>query len=393
MTSIALANDQSTLFDTDRTSFKTDVFTVASYLTDPVCKTHELYRRFMIVDAVHPTAYQVTNFIRKSALLFGAMQYGFLALFLTLPGIALRNLACRFQREPFIHMQGNIQGKTEKPQSISLLSWNVCCIGAGHVITDGGVMPWPFRINAITDKIKRENADVVCLTEVFDIKTALCLYSKMKAQYAHFYFNIGPTPVGVSSGFFVASKYEIKNPSFTAFPKDMLVGRTKNAEKGIFAFDLSNFAHIITLHLQNTDEFDFISVEKQEKRRQEVEARRQEMELVVQKIERVKNRAVIVTGDLNMDDPEYNSSSFAASFEKGEITDQKTWGGDGFCAKLVGRKFSSSLNLDHTMFKKGTAESIRTTLVETGFEGDEFKPEALSDHAGLMSRITLIKTV
>ncbi|HSX12491.1 MAG TPA: hypothetical protein VLF61_03285, partial [Rhabdochlamydiaceae bacterium] len=104
MTSLdmALANDQpATLFDTASTSFKTAVFTAASVVTDPVCKAHELYRRFMIVDAVHPTAYQVTNFIRKSALLFGAMQCGVLALFLTLPGIALRNLACRFQREPF----------------------------------------------------------------------------------------------------------------------------------------------------------------------------------------------------------------------------------------------------------------------------------------------------
>jgi hypothetical protein len=39
------------------------------------------------------------------------------------------------------------------------------------------------------------------------------------------------------------------------------------------------------------------------------------------------------------------------------------------------------------MVLDGTARGIITTLVETGFDGREFREEALSDHAGLFSSI------
>jgi len=50
---------------------------------------------------------------------------------------------------------------------------------------------------------------------------------------------------------------------------------------------------------------------------------------------------------------------------------------------------SSPLNLDHTLLLAGTARSIHTTLVKTGFDGTTFRPEALSDHAGLFTRVLL----
>jgi hypothetical protein len=68
---------------------------------------------------------------------------------------------------------------------------------------------------------------------------------------------------------------------------------------------------------------------------------------------------------------------------------EKTWGGDGYCASLMGKKASNPLNLDHTMVVKGTAEGIYTYLVPTGFDGNVFNQDALSDHHGLFSTITL----
>ena len=374
--------------DSFSTYGKMGIFTLASYATDPATKAHEFYRRFSIVDAMNPEAYRVTNYVKKAALLFGAFNLAVIALYLSVPAIGLRALACRFEREPFIHLTGTVGAKDKKPEFLSLLSWNICCIPSGHVITDGGVMPWTFRIDAIEKKVHAHDADVVCLYEVFDIQTARHLYSSLKDRYAHFYFNIGARGKGVSSGLFVASKYEIKNPSFTAFPKEMLVGRTKSAEKGFFMFDLAHFATVVTTHLQHSEEPAFPDQENKE-----VDARRQEMELIMKKTDQVKNRALIITGDLNMDDPEYEASSWAKSFDRGVValpSGAKTWGGDEFCAKLVGKKASQPLNLDHTMIRQGSAVSIQTDLVRSGYQAGIFNQKALSDHEGLISRIQLV---
>ena len=74
-----------------------------------------------------------------------------------------------------------------------------------------------------------------------------------------------------------------------------------------------------------------------------------------------------------------------------ESTGALSWDGDEFCAKLVrDKKVSGPLNLDHTLIKKGTAKKIETILVETGYDAKQLKKEALSDHKGLLSRITLL---
>ena len=107
----------------------------------------------------------------------------------------------------------------------------------------------------------------------------------------------------------------------------------------------------------------------------------------MQKVNSVRDRCVILTGDLNLDDEEYQASDWKNGFIKGDqFKDHFTWGGDQFCATLVGdKKVSGPLNLDHTMYKKETAQSIETTLVKTGYEPSRFKLEALSDHEGLLS--------
>jgi endonuclease/exonuclease/phosphatase family metal-dependent hydrolase len=365
------------------TPIKTATFTAASYLTDPACKVHELFRRLFIVQALYPTSWQVTNLARKAGISLLGVGYVVLSP-LGLLGIFFRAVAANLQTEPYIHWKGNLAPLQKRPGSFSLLSWNVGCVGAGYVITDAGLMPWPFRINAIADKIQKEDADVVCLYEVFDIKTAQQLYDKMKNQYAHFYFHVGPRATGLSSGFFIASKYDIQSPSFTPFPKEMLVGRTKNAEKGVFSFDLGHFATIFTTHLQQSEEPAHETPE-------EIKARREEMEFLMKKVDTVKNRAVIVTGDLNMRDNEYKDYSWSKDFDKGDVVDKEpSWGGDQFCASLVKKKVSGPLNLDHTMIKKGTAQAVKTCHVKTGFDGTQFRRKALSDHVGLRSEITLL---
>lgn len=377
-------------FDRVQDKVTTAAFQAAAYLTDPVCKAHELYRRLHVVDALHPAAYRVSNFVRKIFLCAAMIVCAAAAMVTTVPGIALRGAAAYLQKQPFLYVKGEAEDKQLSADgTFSLLSWNICCVGAGYSITDGGVTPWTFRIDSICDKIVEKDADVNCLYETFDTHSAFYLCEKLKKKgYSHFYFNIGPKAVGVSSGIFIASKFAIDMPEFTLFPLDSLVGRTKNAAKGVFAFDLQskgkNFARLHATHLQHSEECSCSTEE-------EVTARRKQMDIVVNKIDRVRGKCVVLTGDLNLDDHEYNASTWKDRFQKGDLyrDPDRTWGGNAFCARIAGYRVSQGLNLDHTMVVAGTARSIQTSLVKTGFDPEKYQREALSDHAGLFSKITV----
>ncbi|MBS3904691.1 MAG: hypothetical protein KGZ39_05140 [Simkania sp.] len=365
-------------------------FQTASYLTDPICKSHEFFLRLYVIDALHPTATKISNLVRKCFLVTGLVGYASLAVLTTIPGIALRSFASCLQKEPFLYYK---EGTPEKPLSsdrkFSLLSWNVCCVSGGYTISDGGVMPWSFRIDGIINKIIETNADVVCLYEVFDTHAAFYIREKLKTRYPNMIINIGPQAMGVSSGILVASKYALKNPEFQLFPQDTLVGRTKHAAKGVFSFNLLNrgksFANINATHLQHSEECNYPSSEEKASRRAQI---RIIMENICRKNQKLPT---VLTGDWNLDDVEYKSLSLHHILQKGDRykDPKRTWPGDLFCANLMGKRSSTALNFDHTGIKRGTARAISTSLVETGYDPTQFKREALSDHLGPLSEITV----
>lgn len=366
-------------------------FRTASYCTDPICKAHELYRRIAVVEALNPAAGEISHLISKILLSAELVGWACISLFTTALGVVLREVGSHLQTSPFICEKGEAEEKIlPAGRSFSLFSWNVCCVGAGYTISDGGVMPWSFRIDKIAREILKQDADINCLYETFDMQSGMYLSEKLKQQgYSHIYFNIGPRAVGVSSGIFVASKYEIKAPEFIPFSQDALVGRTKNATKGVFSFDVvsngESFARIYTTHLQHSEEPEFPT-------REEVEARKKEMQVIIDKVNGVRDRCIIVTGDLNLDDAEYQASSWAPLFQKGDAfgSHEKTWDGDEFCARMVGKRISGPLNLDHTMVVNGTARSLNTSLIPTGYDPKIFSEKATSDHKGLFSQIALV---
>ena len=88
----------------------------------------------------------------------------------------------------------------------------------------GGVLPWENRVDRIALFLKKSEADILFLQEVFSTTAGNQLYSKLKEQYAHFYLHIGPKisgfdakNFGIPSGLFVASKYPLENPHFLIF--------------------------------------------------------------------------------------------------------------------------------------------------------------------------------
>ncbi|HNA61831.1 MAG TPA: hypothetical protein PKW79_02005 [Rhabdochlamydiaceae bacterium] len=347
---------------TDREmQIKAPLIRFASWLTEPVCKTHEYFRTIQVVDHL---ATQV--FLGLGMLFWGAFSC------LASLGICLRWIVCQIQTKPYLYFKG--EAPVVQKSDFYLFSWNVACNSGGYSISDAGVMPWAYRIDGIIQTIRDKNADVLTLYEVFDPEAGFYLYSQLKDQYAHFYFNIGPRSIGVNSGIFMASKIAIDNPEFVPFPKEMLVGRTKNAEKGIFSFDVTG-TRVFSTHLQHSEECNYSTSE-------EIEARKSEMELIMDKIRLVAG-PVILTGDLNMDDGEL--ANWSSQFKRGEYC-EKTWGGDQFYATLVGNKrISPPMNLDHTMVQ---GVEITTAVVTTGYDAAIFNRLALSDHAGLMSYVT-----
>ncbi|MBM3192064.1 MAG: hypothetical protein FJZ63_05375 [Chlamydiae bacterium] len=340
-----------------------------------------------VVPALHVQENAVLHVARRVLLAVAVVFYGFCALFTTPPAIGIKALAISLQKEPFIQECKQIGKTLPLDKTFSILSWNICCVGAGYSISDGGVVPWSFRVDRLAQAIAQQKADVVCLYETFDLHSALAMAEKLRKEgYDHLYYNIGPKAVGVSSGIFVASKYSIARPEFAPFSQEMLVGRTKHAAKGIFSFTLQSqgkdFARIHATHLQHSEIPGAPTKE-------EVHARKLEMQKMIEKTKELSARALcqVVTGDLNLDDEEYASSSWKSSFVKGDKYTKKTWGGDTFCANLMGKSVSKELNLDHTMIVKGSAKSLETTLVETGYDPLVFNSEALSDHEGLLTKV------
>ncbi len=353
-------------------------FQTASYLTEPICKTHEYMRRSDVVSSI----------ARKCFLWLAAFVFAVCALFTTLPGIALRAAGTYIQSQPFTKQEGISQ--KEFQGRFSLLSWNLCCVPGGYPISDGGVTPWEERIKQIIQKVIETDADVNCFYEIFDRRAEWILKEALsKKGYTYFYTNIGIQAIGAPSGIMIASKFKISEPEFTRFPQDMLVERTKWAAKGIFAFTLENAARIYTTHLQHSEIPEYVPEQADEveriRRAEEVLARKRQMDVLISKINEVRGRAIVVTGDLNMEMEEFEGN---CHFVKSDH-DGKTWDGDHFCALLTGKRPSGPLNLDHTLLLAGTARSIHTTLIPTGFDPNCYLPNALSDHKGVLSWIEL----
>lgn len=367
---------------------ETTLFELASYLTDPVCFARESLIQASVVDKLYAQASKVELFARKVFLWMSALFFAGLALFTTLPGIAIRGCAAWMQTNSYTVESTGLGKELPPDRSFTLFSWNICCVPGGYSITDGGVVPWKERLDAIVDKVLEKDGDVNCFYELADFHAAQCLKEKLKAAgYTHFFYNIGPMSVGVSSGFLIASKYKPENARFDPFPKSTLDGRSQFANKGVFSFDLvsssTTFSRIYAFHLGHSELPEFPTEE-------EVRARREQMQFVMNEVPLPRDQSLVFTGDFNMDLPEYTASIWRAPLIRAELLEEPTWGGDAFCAALSEKQASGPLTLDYTAFWEGTAQRIETEIVQTGYFADQYLRGALSDHSGLFSRIQLL---
>ncbi|MCH9614088.1 MAG: hypothetical protein SP1CHLAM54_10980 [Chlamydiia bacterium] len=367
-------------------------FHLASYLTEPFCLAHEYYWRMQVEDALHCDPNRLTVVVKKIQTLTGMIFWGILAFFTTVPGILLRMGAAFASTSTYIEVQRDQEDMVLPPdRSFSLLSWNVCVVPAGLTITDGGVVPWRDRLQSLIGAIGRENADLVCLQEVFDARAGSEIADGLLQRgYKYCYYNFGAHGIGPASGLFVASKYRIENLNFTHFPRESMVGRTQLfCIKGVLEFDMKSgdecFARVLTTHPQHSEEPEFPIAE-------EAIGRTAQMGVIMERVNQVRDRCLLLTGDLNLSTAEFNGSPLSQNFERGRGVsgDTITWRGDEFCANLTEQQVSGPLTLDYTLARRGTVRSLDTRLVETHYDPTVYSPHALSDHEGLFSRVTLL---
>lgn len=371
-----------------QTQCKIIALKAASYLTDPICKVREYYYSFHILNK---TCKNLTQKIMTIVLLtLGIIAFALLTPFTAPVGAALRGVVAAVESKPFVHLQNGKKGK-ELPQDrkITIVSHNECYMPAGYSITDGQVTPPSDRkrIDANIAKIIELNPDVICLYEVPDICDAFYLTSKL-TEYPFVIPVAGVRMIGPSSMMYVASKYEIVPDSieFIPFLKGTeLNGRAAFSEKGFLSFDLRSrgrrVASVISTHLQHSE----VPAKPVGDDRL---ARRAQMTKIVKQIQKKVDdgRNVIFTGDLNQTEDELYANEWGLRRDE-SVRGQPTWDGDAWCKKLMGELSSGPQVLDYT-FIAGKSAAISTKIIQTGYSGLQFRPEATSDHCLLYSTIT-----
>lgn len=380
--------------DTWYTTAQIVTLKAASLFTDPICKVREYYYTFYILNE---TCQGTIAKVSKAAfLILGIVGCSILAPFTTPVGVALRGAVIATQAKPYIYVKTGALGKIlPDDKKITLVSHNECYMPAGYSITDGHVTPPSHkeRMQANINEINRLKPDIVCLFEVVDIYDADYLSSRLP-DYPFIIPVAGIRSIGPSSMMYVASKYEIDQESieFTPFIKGTeLTGPSRFSEKGFLSFDLKSrgdaapFATVISTHLQHSE----VPGDPQP---DEIEVRRLQMTKIARKVDEKigKGLGVIVTGDLNQSEAELKEflSTRTINPLKSDpnIAGRVTWGGDAWCARLMGKPASKPEVLDYTLIA-GDIASIETEVYETGYEGAIFKAEARSDHYLLFNTI------
>jgi|GEM_PF-872170 len=385
------------------TTAKISALKLASHLTDPICKVREYFYTFSILNETCKTTAE-----KVSKVLF--LTLGMIACTLLTPwtapmGAAIRGLVANLESKPYIYLEKSQHGKVlPLDKKITIVSHNQCYMPAGYSITDGQLTPSSdrTRMDANIQAVKKLNPDIVCLYEVPDI----CDASYISSQLSEYPFIIpvaGVRTIGPSSMMYVASKYKIVKDSieFVPFEKGTeLTGRARFSEKGFLSFDIQSgdertpFASVISTHLQHS-EIPANPTKGKTLDTNEQMSRAMQMSKIAKKIEEKVNqgRGVIFTGDLNQEEEEL--AAFLTSLTTKQIDwlrrdpsvqGKATWGGDKWCADLVGKESSGPLVLDYT-FIAGKAKEISTQIIETGYSGLEFRSKATSDHALLFSEI------
>ncbi len=330
--------------------------------------------------------------ISKDPLLIRQGMYGFWKLARKAALLSLKEnpeLNRTINNKYFNYQEGLSLKKYPKETSFSILSFNVCFTPDHMPIFFGGMLPWKDRIDRIAKFIDKQDADVICLQEMFDPEAHDALYDKLKTKYTYFYTHIGPwhfngslSSLGFKSGLFVASKRPIKNPVFTPFEND-----NPHINRGVFSFDIARengatLGSVFTTHLEPFDA-------GKKLREQELS---QTVALMNDK--NLNNLPVILCGDLNLPPSEakkWINTYFEDNIDINNLkVEQNNLTSFDFTNQRLGIKNTDQKPeyLDYMLLLKSREKhNMKTSRIKT-FDIEHLN-EALSDHYALFSEITV----
>lgn len=206
----------------------------------------------------------------------------------------VRAIGFALQKGGYTHIRGTAPEKLLNSEAlqVKVMSWNICGVGGGMSLDHGGVNHWRSRVDAIVEKIKSEDPDVLIVQEVYDTALAEALVDRLKSDYAHFFTHLGPNVWGSVGGCMVISKCAVHNFSHTSFENNKWTLNRGFASLELKATpqDALPCARIIGTHLIHGDE---------------VDDKKNRMEQVAQIVNHVTRQTLamptVLAGDLNME--------------------------------------------------------------------------------------------
>ncbi|MFT5319344.1 MAG: exonuclease III, partial [Chlamydiales bacterium] len=121
-----------------------------------------------------------------------------------------------------------------------------------YISTLNNMRPPYERAHEIARRLLMLDADLICLQEVFDHPSTEALSEELKSKYPFIIHSVAPRWLGLNSGLFIASKYEMIDPTFWHF--DTLSGGDLYANKGVLSVSLlvtgRKVIQVFNTHLQ-----------------------------------------------------------------------------------------------------------------------------------------------
>ncbi len=382
-------------------------YTLSSYCFDPVCYLRKgivLFHAYPKVKNLPQPAWQY------QAVIIAKMAIAIILLpFATPCAFVFRGIASLVDEKKFLEFHVAKMGvpndsTDNNANQISILSWNLCGVGGGYSVTDGGVVPIEARIDAIARSIIAQACDLFFGQEVMDIQDAKQLRDQLQdGGFTHFYYHMnGGTPLlGPSSGLFVASKMQLTNPHFTPFTFINDSNNHSKSHKGVFCCSVEIADQKITCmntHLS-------YSLHVAQPTASEIQRRVTQLDTCSAVIQDC-NTPILLLGDFNLANTEESPPQPRQNINWQESIDmqnqqiQPTWLGDEasvyFCQQSClfadPEKQSSDTpqRLDRTWYANLPNEwTVTTTVLPEGTDCNpkEFDYNARSDHYPVLTKL------
>jgi hypothetical protein len=282
------------------------------------------------------------------------------------------------QKEGYTHGRGNAPEKRLENGQINVMTWNIRGQRTGLHYVNGGVVHWRSRIDAIVEKIRQEDPDVLVLQEVHDSALAKALTEKLADQFAHFYTHF-------TGGGMVLTKCSVDGFQFTPF---------SNGCRGFETLEIkassdspSPCIRIIGTHLPSGIE----------------ENKKCMVEIVDALEKRETTLPTLFVGNVTVDEDLTDEATFLSEYvHHGYRRIEPTHTGH-LAAQWRGTDGKNAVDDFISLFKRNLSEGRALPVIEKGIRLDDCHlikgfdetyntKEALSDHHAVVAKISGLRT-